>query len=1134
MKANQLKPNKLHAHVKLLQFNSSMFWAPEHFGYATAWMEHGPFAFWLIETLRPKKLVELGTHAGYSYFCFCQAVQRLKLTTSCFAVDTWKGDEHAGFYDEDVFNSVTQINQKYQTFSKLVRSTFDDALDKFPAKSIDLLHIDGRHFYEDVKHDYESWLPKLTDDSIVLFHDTNVRERDFGAWKLYEELKDNHSSFEFLHGHGLGIIAPKKVPSALRQFFSSNQKDVQAIFASLGSAVLTKWSLQNTKYKLEEAMVVGGQMDKLVKEVETKVIEMKLLRKENSKLLKEQRLLRQELGQSIPIQEYQRLEKDLTVRVQSDVMQKSVVNAISKLHGEVLRSRSLTCKIVASVRSSLHPHKAKIEAINNSVQFDADWYLNTYLDVAKAGVNPAQHFLDFGAREGRDPGPFSSIRADKTKDVMTSHDSKTKNKIPSVTATAKGVRTTIENPRFSLFRLAENARSLIWGSNTHKKIQQRLNSSGIFDRNWYLEHNQDVSSEGMDPLIHYVRHGATEGRSTSEFFNTGAYLEQNPDVLASGINPLLHYLEHGAKEGRSPGTLFDAAWYKSEYPDVAKSGMNPLAHYLLHGRTEGRNPITNANAIDYKGKKISAGSASRFDYEPLISIITPVYNIAAKWLHAAVASVQAQSYANWELCICDDGSTNFETIAALAELERGDTRIRVIRSSSNEGIAKATNKALGLANGDFAAFLDNDDELVAQALEFCVSELNGDETIDILYSDEDKIAADGRYEEPFYKPDWSPRLLREVMYIGHFLVVRRTLIEESGGLDGNYDGVQDFELALRLSEKARKVHHIRKILYHWRRIPGSVAEKTDAKPGLGKLQAAAVNAHLKRTGVAAKAIENPKQQHRAILQPSKRTTWPKVSIIIPTKDAPQLIGRCLDSIFEKTSYSNIQVVVVDNDSTDREALSAISRHPVNVVKYHETFNYSRANNLGVNAADGEIIVLLNNDTEVTQADWIEQLLFFMDDPKVTVVGPKLLYPNGTVQHAGVALGMRGTADHVLRGLPEKADGYFGSLTCSREVSAVTFACAMMRRADYLAADGLEELFQSHYQDVDLCLRLRSKGQQIVYTPRARLVHHESATRGNKYNLVDRLLLLDRWGSLVGEGDPYSRWVQESRTETKIR
>lgn len=1025
----------------------------------SAWIEHTPFALWLVETMRPKHFVELGTLHGVSYFTFCQAIARLGLTARACAVDTWGGDEHTGFYGDEVFDHVKLENAKYTSFSSLVRKTFDAAVEQFSDGSIDLLHIDGRHFYEDVHHDFLTYLPKLSDSAIVLFHDTNVHERDFGVARLWKELTLQYPSFEFLHGHGLGVLRiGKNACAELDGLFSAEQNPatrtlVRNAYARLGSAVSQHLALRH--------------------------------------------------------------EESLTARLRSDL---------------------------ATIHSSLTAAEAKIEVLHSNVfardanrirhqdQFDRK---NAAAIVSESALGSANAGLELFHNK------FSNLEREQSEYSVRLKDFETlgiEHSRGSAELQMHHRKVPVESgnlltalPRYA----AELFKAIIVLMGRDKPLSKsirRLSKAGIFDSEWYLAEYPDVAASGTDALRHFVAYGASEGRSASALFNTREYLVRNPDVARSGVNPLLHYFELGAKEGRVLGTDFDAIWYNREYMDVAKSGQNPLAHYLLHGRKEGRHPVPPIGTPAYSQTMKSAGSACRFEYEPLISVITPVYNIAPKWLHAAVASVRLQSYVNWELCICDDGSSNQETINALAEIEGSDSRIQVVRNVKNQGIANATNAALAIAKGDFVAFLDNDDELVPEALEICVKEINNHATIDILYSDEDKIAANGSYEEPFYKPDWSPHLLREVMYIGHLLVVRRSLIEQNGGLDARYDGVQDFELALRLSEKARTIHHIRRILYHWRRIPGSVADKSDAKPGLGRLQAAAVNAHLSRIGIKANAAENPRLQHRAVLQPHVRTTWPRVSIVIPTKDAPHYIGRCLGSIFEHTTYLDYEVVVVDNGSTNKKALAAIACHPVKLVQYNEPFNYSRANNMGVQAATGEIIVLLNNDTEVVQTDWLEQLLFFIEDSKVSVVGPRLLYPNGTVQHAGVALGMRGTADHVLRGLPADADGYFGSLVCSREVSAVTFACAMMRRADYIAAGGLEELFASHYQDVDLCMRLRSEGTKVIFTPRATLVHHESATRGSKYDSLDRLLLLDRWGSLIAAGDPYSRWEPEARIE----
>jgi len=289
-----------------------------------------------------------------------------------------------------------------------------------------------------------------------------------------------------------------------------------------------------------------------------------------------------------------------------------------------------------------------------------------------------------------------------------------------------------------------------------------------------------------------------------------------------------------------------------------------------------------------------------------------------------------------------------------------------------------------------------------------------------------------------------------------------------------------------------------------------------------------VNRHLQRLAWDARAEPHPALPHRLRLVPNERAEYPRISIVILTRDSPELLESCLGSLFVKTSYPDIEVIIVDNGTTDQKALATMSHYDVKRVPFVESFNFSSANNLGVAASTGDFVVLLNNDTEVVQSDWLEQMLFLLDDREVAAVGPMLLYPNHTVQHAGVALGMRGTADHVLRGRSPDDDGYFGSLACTHEVSAVTFACVMMRRADYEAVGGLEELYGTHYQDVDFCMRLRERGRRILYTPHARLIHHESSTRGTRYDHMDRALLLDRWEKTISAGDPYARWEPSAR------
>ncbi len=322
------------------------------------------------------------------------------------------------------------------------------------------------------------------------------------------------------------------------------------------------------------------------------------------------------------------------------------------------------------------------------------------------------------------------------------------------------------------------------------------------------------------------------------------------------------------------------------------------------------------------------------------------------------------------------------------------------------------------------------------------------------------------------------------------------------------------------SEQTNKITHVPGILYHWRRVAGSLATSSGAKLEIGRKQAAAVSAHLARVGIPANAEPHPNLPHRATLKPHSRVHFPKLSIIVPTKDAPDLIGPCLDSIFTKTSYPDFEVIVVDNETTDLRAKEILAHHPITLVSFNEPFNFSRANNLGVEVARGEYVVLLNNDTEVIDPNWLQALVFYLELPLVGAVGPILLYRDMSIQHAGVAIGIRGSADHVMRGFPADSDGYAGSLACARVVMAITAACMMVRRSTYQDLGGMREIYATIYQDVDFCLRMRRAGFSILCTPSTRLFHHESATRGEWYDHLDRALFRDAWQEVIAGGDPF--------------
>ncbi|MFN2621451.1 MAG: glycosyltransferase family 2 protein [Chthoniobacterales bacterium] len=501
---------------------------------------------------------------------------------------------------------------------------------------------------------------------------------------------------------------------------------------------------------------------------------------------------------------------------------------------------------------------------------------------------------------------------------------------------------------------------------------------------------------------------------------------------------------------------------------------------------------------------------------PFFSVLTPTHNTKPEWLAEAALSLLNQTFSDWEWCLVDDGSDDRETKNLLDLFRTVSHRLRVA-ASPGKGISAATNHALDCARGDYVCFLDHDDLLHPLALELMRDKLRAG--YQAVYSDEDKLDdLSGALIEPFFKPEWSPEYFRGVMYVGHLLCLRRELAAKTR-FDSTFDGVQDFEFMLRVSETQAKIGHVPRLLYHWRKTPGSIAESTEAKSDIGVLQSRAVNAHLDRLHLPARA-EPAELPHRLKIIPAERDAYRRVSILIPTRDAPQIFGRCLKAIFEKTSYPDFEVVVMDNDTADPAALALIQQYPVRRIPFPGRFNFSRANNDGAAAATGELLLFLNNDTEIVSEDWLQHLAYYADQADVGAVGALLLYENRTVQHAGIALGMRGTADHTMRGFPSDVDGYAGSLACAREVSAVTGACLMMRKSLFLEIGGFNEHFFTAYQDVDLCLRLRDRGLRIIYTPEAVVVHHESVSRKSYYDMVDRMLLLDRWERVIERGDPY--------------
>jgi len=515
-----------------------------------------------------------------------------------------------------------------------------------------------------------------------------------------------------------------------------------------------------------------------------------------------------------------------------------------------------------------------------------------------------------------------------------------------------------------------------------------------------------------------------------------------------------------------------------------------------------------------------------FAYRPRISILMPVFNPPPEYLTKAIESVVLQHYTEWELCICDDGSTSPQVREVLDEYASKDKRIRTTFSQQNEGIARATNRSLRLASGEFVGFLDHDDELTTDALLEVVAVLQHSK-VDLIYSDEDKLDSSGRRCQPFFKPCWSPDLLLSTMYTCHFSVYRKVIVDELGGLREGFDGSQDYDLALRFTEKTDRIAHIPRVLYQWRQVAGSSASSVSAKPyAYAAGQRALTDAILRRGidgEVLSESVPGFYRVKRKIIRPGK------VSIIIPTRDRLNLLRKCVASLESNNADDNIEILILDNGSKDRATLAYLASSKHRVIRNDEPFNFSRLNNLAARESTSEYLLFLNDDTEVIEKEWLSAMLEQAQRREVGAVGAKLLYHDGKIQHAGVVLGLRGMAGHAQRHQDGRdAFGYMNFANIIRNYSAVTGACLMLRREVFNAVGGFDEHLAVRFNDVDLCLRLRKLGYLVVYTPYARLYHREMLSRG-VVNALEESYFWAKWHDRIAT-DPYYNPNLSMRTE----
>jgi O-antigen biosynthesis protein len=507
---------------------------------------------------------------------------------------------------------------------------------------------------------------------------------------------------------------------------------------------------------------------------------------------------------------------------------------------------------------------------------------------------------------------------------------------------------------------------------------------------------------------------------------------------------------------------------------------------------------------------------------PTFSILMPTYETPERYLRAAIESVIHQVYPFWELCIADDASKEPHVRAIIEEYAAVDPRIKPLFRAENGHISASSNSALSIATGEFVVLFDHDDALSPDALFENALVINHRPDVDVIYSDEDKIDEDGRRSLPYFKPDWSPESLLSRNYISHLGVYRRTVLNDVGGFRLGFEGSQDYDLLLRVTERTERVEHIPRVLYHWRVHSGSTAATRGQKNYALDAGSLALAEALERRGEPGRVVHDEVRSGLYTIRFEIRRAG-KVSIIMPTRDHGDDVDLCLASIFEKSTYEDIEIVLLDNGSRDPESLRVfgkwLEREPrrVKVVHHDVPFNFSAINNYAVGHSSGDYVLFLNNDTEVITPDWLEAMIEQAQRPAIGAVGAKLLYGDGTVQHAGVIVGLGGVAGHSHKHFGGDEPGYFYTLQTTNNFSAVTAACMMVRRSVFDETGGFDEGIAIAFNDVDFCLRLRQTGYRNVYLPHVVLYHHESKSRGYEDTaekqarfLREQLIMHERW------------------------
>ena len=1312
----------------------------------SSWSEHIGFAFFLISSLKPALFVELGVHRGTSFFAFCQAMKKLNFKGKCFGVDSWRGDIHSGFYDKGIYNRVfSYVEDKYKEFASLFKMEFDEALNFFDDKTIDLLHIDGFHTYEAVKADFYNWLPKVSDRGVIILHDTQVREDNFGVWKLWEEISSSYPSFEFKHGFGLGIVAAgKDVKGEFLDFICEANKDVfyQSLFCSIGNSIRLLSENKNLEKLVSEKdrkiddfsagyfaqlFVDKGngfnEKDSIIREVsgkEEKIefdlssfmnirclrfdplnnsVELELKRIEiisdehlykdiefeaNASYQKNKKFIFETLDPQIIINQEKIKARKIIIYLSYISLGMGIYKSVSEIKTFIINSKTEEIKEkneeikekneeikekneeIKEKNEEIKEKNEEIKEKNEEIKEKNEEIKEKNEEIKKKNeeIKEKNEEIKHKTEEIKHKNDKIKEKNDeikhKTEEIKHKNDEikeknvyirrkeiiehSQKNHISYLKKRAdllyniynskgwkllkkyynardvflpesSGVRDFSENFIKTAFHLVRKipVRSILLSCDSVKLVHNTIKISGwaiargkiekievYFNEKFLGEtlpkfSRPDVKSvypfmavynpgfsfcstlDKIYPLWseHNLRLKAIDDRNQSREIAltvvSMGFVKINCDKISLSfssigvqgwviadrpVERIEIYIDNvfigNAVYGVSRPDVEEA------YPSVVNSynsGFSfrqDLSDFDIKKRYLKKTVLIKVVTVD--GFSVELSENAQYDYyswieknepgeaeleeqrkrkfslKPKISIITPLYNTPEGFLTDMIDSVLGQTYSNWELCIADGASEKEHIKEILSDYLNKDKRIKVKYLKKNLGIGGNSNEAISLATGEFIALLDHDDKLPPFALFEVVKTINENPDAELIYSDEDKLSEDGLIrQEPYFKPDFSPDTLRSNNYICHLSVFKKSFGDANGWFLDGFDGSQDHDLILRFSEKAKKIIHIPRILYHWRVSPHSTAGNSEVKPYAVEAGMKALIKHMERLSIKGKVEKGLFGGSYKVMY--KLEKKPLISIIIPTRDNISCLKTCIKSIREKSTYRNFEIIIVENNSSNEEVFdfyNELSKFDyIKVLEWNKHFNYASVNNFAAGYAKGEIFLFLNDDTEVINEDWLERMAEHVQREDVGAAGARLYYPDNTLQHGGVIVGVLGVAAHAHYHFPKNSHGYFGRMSIIQNLSAVTGACLMVKKKVFYEVSGFDERYAFSFNDIDFCLKIRKAGYLIVWTPYAELYHYESKSRGQedtpekkKRFQMEVELFQEKWKNVLEKGDPY--------------